>query len=67
MPETPETVAIRDQHLITRIAREQAKRRDKRTVQTAETLLTEYLTLLEHGLLPSRDRDTAPRPEHSAA
>jgi hypothetical protein len=54
----PETLPITDQHLISRIEREQERRGDKRPTQTAVTLLTEYLTLIEH--------DRRERPETSA-
>lgn len=52
----PETLPITDQHLISRIERERERRGDKRCTQTAVTLLTEYLTILEE-----RERQDVPQ------
>lgn len=56
----PETLEITDRDLIRRIARQQKRRGDKTPTKTAGKLLTEYLTLLEHGALKTGDRADAP-------
>lgn len=58
----PETLPITDQHLISRIEREQERRGDKRPTQTAVTLLTEYLTLIENRQTPERAPRSDPAP-----
>lgn len=56
----PKALEITDQDLIRRIAREQKRRGDKKSTKTAGKLLTEYLTLIEHGAVKGADDSQQP-------
>jgi hypothetical protein len=56
----PKALEINDQDLIRRIAREQKRRGDKKSTKTASKLLTEYLTLIEHGAVRGSEESEQP-------
>lgn len=51
MPRSSANLFITDHEVVTRVSREQRRRRDKTPTKTATKLLTEYFALMDNGIL----------------